>query len=468
MKLYELIFTLQSKNFKINSRLKNIDKVIEKLKELESMIGMQDVKDSFTSQILLILLMKKHGYNLPFKKMHTIISGPPGVGKTTLSILIAEIWSLLDVMDRRMPSVPVLPFLKEKGKTEEDNIELRDVFSSISPGAPHLSPSLTDPVEPCCAAAENDHSDEGELLLEEKREIITLITSILDNLSEAMIAMDKAHRDSPPEEVPQLIKDIYSHIQDSMETCQELLQRSAASTKKNDKLDFDCIKEEESACCLAGASKENIPYIVLGREDFVGTYQGHTSIKTKEILDANRGKIIIIEEAYLLSTDERDSYGMEALTLINRYMDEKTNDYIFVFNGYTDHLDRTIFRVQPGLKRRIQLVFRICKYSGEEIYQIFRSQLEKDGYWHIQSKDEPLLKNFFIKNCKKFPHFGGSTERLILLSKMAYAELHAESKGDLGASRFPITHSILEKAFTQYLKTMDEDNCDAPPFGIYT
>lgn len=465
MKLYELIFTLQSKNFKINSRLKNIDKIIDKLKELEAMIGMQDVKDSFTSQILLILLMKKHGYNLPFKKMHTIISGPPGVGKTTLSVLIAEIWSLLEVMDRRIPSVPVLPFLKEKEKTEGDSLELRDVFSVISPGAPHLSPSSTVPVEPDVVASGHPGNYASEIFLEEKRELITLITSILDNLSEAMISMDKAHRDSPPEEVPQLIKDIYSRIQDSMEICQELLQRSSANVKKNDKLDFEYLKEEESTNYPTDVeNNENRPYVILGREDFVGTYQGHTSIKTKEVLDANRGKIIIIEEAYLLSTDERDSYGMEALTLINRYMDEKANDYIFVFNGYTDHLDRTIFRAQPGLKRRIQLVFRICKYSGDEIYEIFRSQLEKDGHWHIQSKDEPLLKDFFIRNRQKFPHFGGSTERLILLCKMAYAE----SKYDSGPSCFPITPPIIEQAFTQYLKTMDEDEHDKPPFGMYT
>ena len=52
---------------------------------------------------------------------------------------------------------------------------------------------------------------------------------------------------------------------------------------------------------------------------------------------------------------------MEALTVINRYMDEHSDDYIFILNGYKDLLDRTIFKVQPGLRRRIQWTFLILK-----------------------------------------------------------------------------------------------------------
>ena len=51
--------------------LPNISKILEKLEEMDAMIEMEDVKVSFVSQLLLILLMRRRGCVPPFRKMHT-------------------------------------------------------------------------------------------------------------------------------------------------------------------------------------------------------------------------------------------------------------------------------------------------------------------------------------------------------------------------------------------------------------
>lgn len=73
-----------------NYDMENLVKCIEPLKKLNDLIGMDSIKKNIIDQILF------YSQDLNTNEMmHTCLTGPPGVGKTTLGKILAEIYSNL-------------------------------------------------------------------------------------------------------------------------------------------------------------------------------------------------------------------------------------------------------------------------------------------------------------------------------------------------------------------------------------
>jgi stage V sporulation protein K len=87
---------------KYSIELEKLHKIVPHLKELNEMIGMDDIKKSLTYQLMYFL----QGFE--FKHMlHTIIEGPPGVGQTCLGKILGKIYLDLDCINKdvKPPSV---------------------------------------------------------------------------------------------------------------------------------------------------------------------------------------------------------------------------------------------------------------------------------------------------------------------------------------------------------------------------
>ncbi len=159
------------------------------------------------------------------------------------------------------------------------------------------------------------------------------------------------------------------------------------------------------------------------RTDLIGKYLGHTAHKTQEVIDEAEGGVLFIDEAYSLGAEgEKDIYSKECIDTINMNLTEKKKNLIVIIAGYTDQLDKSFFAANEGLKRRFPFRFTIDGYNEKEMKDIFYAQIRRLKWKLHPEVSIDYLENFFKKNKKDFPHFGGDIETVILNCKMSHAK----------------------------------------------
>ena len=111
-----------SKDYNIN--LKKLNKILPVLEKLKGVIGMKSVKDSIVGQIIFFL----NEFNNQ-DMLHTVIQGPPGVGKTTLGKIIGELYYKMDILK---PIEKKPPSKKRRGMSLQElfNLEMDDYHKS--------------------------------------------------------------------------------------------------------------------------------------------------------------------------------------------------------------------------------------------------------------------------------------------------------------------------------------------------
>jgi SpoVK/Ycf46/Vps4 family AAA+-type ATPase len=83
----------ENHNYAIN--LKRLYNLIPTLEKLENVVGMENVKKTIINQIVYFL----SGLDINDDMLHTVITGPPGVGKTLLGNIIGEIYYNLGIVN---------------------------------------------------------------------------------------------------------------------------------------------------------------------------------------------------------------------------------------------------------------------------------------------------------------------------------------------------------------------------------
>lgn len=77
------------------SKIKLLPNILDDLLELKNMIGMDKLKNQIVDQILFFV----QGIDETIM-LHTVLEGPPGTGKTTVSYIIAKIYSKLGIFKK--------------------------------------------------------------------------------------------------------------------------------------------------------------------------------------------------------------------------------------------------------------------------------------------------------------------------------------------------------------------------------
>ena len=366
----KLIYLKQfNTNTNIVSCIFNMDMLIVSLKELNNMIGLNSVKNSIVIQIKYIIFQKvfslsDSNVSLEHNILHTILYGPPGVGKTKIGMLLCKIWMSLGIIRINNTKNVIDPLLI-----------INNVQSKLS-----------------YILQNNLYNNSDSIKLE--------LNLLLDYISN------------------------YNHQNSNINN-----------------MDFN---------------PEN--YIkIVNRDDFISNYLGQTYSKTKKLLNDCRGKILFIDESYSLVSGEKDSYGQEALSVLNEFMSKYPNEIIVIFTGYKDKLDETIFLYQPGLKRRCKWNFNVNSYTPIELSHIFIEQLNSSN-WSLDSSID--ISHFFSKNISYFPSFGGDTLKLAYDCKLCHSEYIFNNNFNIEHQNTAkiISFESFNKGFDLYLANFNSSN----------
>jgi SpoVK/Ycf46/Vps4 family AAA+-type ATPase len=199
-------------------------------------------------------------------------------------------------------------------------------------------------------------------------------------------------------------------------------------------------------------------FLEIKKDDLVAKYLGQTSHRTKELLEKGMGGVIFLDEAYSLGNEEkRDSFAKEAIDMINQYLSEKKDQFMFIIAGYEDDLENCFFAFNKGLKRRFSHNYKIDKYSSDELAEIFKFKILKKGY-KIDIPDEKLY-NFFKEKYNRFKFYAGDIEKLVNYIK--YEQSFRCFK--LNDDNNNITIDDLNIAIDNFKEPKNYD----PPYGMY-
>lgn len=120
------------------------------------------------------------------------------------------------------------------------------------------------------------------------------------------------------------------------------------------------------------------------RSDFVADYEGQTAGKTRRLLEGNIEKAIFLDEAYMLTTWDRQkdppmptSYSSEATGELLTFLENNVGSTCFIAAGYEDKMLEDFLMSNPGLKRRFTQYIYIDDYKPQELERIYLDELAR-------------------------------------------------------------------------------------------
>lgn len=139
---------------------------------------------------------------------------------------------------------------------------------------------------------------------------------------------------------------------------------------------------------------------VATSQDFIGGYVGQTAIKAKRLLNAMKGGVVFIDEAYSFNSGGQE-FADEALAELMVEMQKR--DIVFIFAGYSKEME-DFLEMNPGLRSRIAKVIDFEDYSIDELMEMFETKVKK-ARLKIDKEALDLVKEKLI-SAKEDKHFG--------------------------------------------------------------
>ena len=358
----------------------------ESLRELDNMIGMGQIKIQIVKQIKTFIASKARGIYKDNDRKHCLLLGPPGCGKTTVCKILCKIWIGMGFIAQGDKKVKVKGFNKlqdeliRRQKTEIK--EYKDKLDAASKCIWNVS------------KVSNVNKRSLGLIVNNKKGIKDKdYNDLYKNLSGAASVIDQ-----------------------SSEIIKKLMQ-------KKTKQDYSMSIETD----MENTSKDpDLPFYMYNRNDVVSRYVGDTSHRTTKAMNDALDGVAYFDEAYNLCNDSMgmsDTYGRDALTIINQYMDTHSDKIIVVFSGYKDDIYNNLFKVQQGLESRFTLKIEIEAYTSDDLTRIFIKELAGAG---IILSDSPELRDIIHENYKLFKFYGRDMNTLAMYTKNVMSDTSYE------------------------------------------
>jgi len=414
------------KSEKLKGYFSEPDKLIASLKKLDNVIGMKKVKSQIVKQIKTFISAKIKGIYKETDRKHCLLCGPPGCGKTTVGKILCEIWVAIGFIGRKSScNTKVNSFNKIQDEL------IRSQRQQLG--------ELKDKIRMC-----SSHVSKINRISVVNKRVINNLIRIKDSVQDKDL-------------INNTIKDLSSSNKIIGQT-NDIIKKIIA--QKNPIYNGFGIEADNSM--TKSKQPDDVPFHAYKRDDLISRYFGDTSHRCRKAMDDALDGVAYVDEAYNLCNDSsgfNDTYGREALTTINEYMDEHSDKLIVVFAGYKDQIYNNLFKVQKGLESRFTNKFEIEKYSAEELTKIYIQRLSYSE-WYIKETEE--LKKIIRDNFDLFEYQGRDMDNLALYTKNIISEEIYENAiaGD-GFSSDITDLDVVRKAITIFKQNMisePEDN----------
>ena len=158
--------------------------------------------------------------------------------------------------------------------------------------------------------------------------------------------------------------------------------------------------------------------------DFVGNVLGQSESNTRAILASSKGKVLIIDEAYMLYSQtgeggsQNDIYKTAVIdTIVAEVQSVPGDDQSVLLLGYTDEMERMFQNVNPGLSRRFPIAsaFVFEDFTDEELSQILDLKLRQQAFAVTNHAKQVAMS--VLQRARNRPNFGNAGEVDILLDR---------------------------------------------------
>lgn len=129
------------------------------------------------------------------------------------------------------------------------------------------------------------------------------------------------------------------------------------------------------------------------RADLVGEYVGQTARLTNDVIKSALGGVLFIDEAYALSRNEHDTFGIEAIDTLVKGMEDYRDELVVILAGYSEEM-KDFLDTNPGLRSRFPNTVHFEDYKPEEMWEISRIISKQKGYRIADDCKDAMIKLF--------------------------------------------------------------------------
>ncbi|PNP43488.1 hypothetical protein TGAMA5MH_04460 [Trichoderma gamsii] len=161
--------------------------------------------------------------------------------------------------------------------------------------------------------------------------------------------------------------------------------------------------------------------------DFIGSCLGESETKTRNILQSTVGKVLVIDEAYMLdagdSEREQDKFKSGVIdTIVSMVQGVPGEDRCIILIGYENEIRNMFQNANPGLSRRfpIEHPFHFTNFIVDQLEQILHVKMAEDGL--RASQDALLIARQLFTRALMRPNFtnAGEVNNILAAAKMSY------------------------------------------------
>ena len=173
-------------------------------------------------------------------------------------------------------------------------------------------------------------------------------------------------------------------------------------------------------------------------KDFTGEAVGESQQKTRAVVDLAEGKVLVIDEAYVL---DDNLYGKQALdTIVEMVFNKPGDDIAVIMAGYEPQIMKMMREQNPGLSRRFDATrpVRFEDYTDAELFEIISVYCAKQELRAPLDVKREMVKRLAAE--RALPNFGNAGAVQTLLSRVkANVSIRINAAGGRGNARVQLS-----------------------------